>query len=108
MIIPHRDALKLLQELNLPVYRDPGDGQFKCHFSDVVKRLSRFALDSMIPNFKPNGIQFKQLLALKHMWSEKYPDLKEKSRLLLDRERKVYTCYRYFAANYLVKIITNA
>lgn len=60
MIIPHKQAIELLGKLNLPVYRPEEEiKQFKCHFRDVVKRLCRFALNSLIDGYSPNGIQFK-------------------------------------------------
>lgn len=47
MVVPFRRALKLLQIMNLPVYSDY-PGEYKCHFSDVCKRLTRFAMNSKI------------------------------------------------------------
>lgn len=75
MIVPFKRALKLLVRINLPVYGEFA-GDFKCHFRDVCKRLTRFALEQKNPGYDPTGVEYRHLKILSRSWVEKYPDLK--------------------------------
>lgn len=75
MIVPFKRALKLLVRINLPVYGE-FSGDFKCHFRDVCKRLTRFALEQKNPGYEPSGVEYRHLKILSRAWVEKYPELK--------------------------------
>lgn len=75
MIIPFKNALKLLIQLQLPVYSTQF-GDYRCHFRDVVKRLARNVLELKNPEYNPRGIELKHLRLIERAWNNKYPDLK--------------------------------
>jgi hypothetical protein len=58
MIVPFIAGLQLLCEMNLTVYKD-SEGLYKCHFKDVIKQLTSFALNKRIPGYDPSGIEPK-------------------------------------------------
>lgn len=75
MIVDFRRSLKLLKQLNLPVYTDY-NVIFKCHFKDVCKRITMLALQKRNNNYNQAGIEPKHEKILRRGWTEKYSDLK--------------------------------
>ena len=100
MIVPFKKALHLLNEMDLPVYSDYR-GDYKCHFRDVCKRLTKCALEKQIPNYDANGIEQKHLKILGRAWTEKYSELKTKKLL------ENYNSGRLWAALFIVSCIRN-
>ena len=43
-VIPWIEAIKVLKQMKLPVYFSE-EGEYQCHFRDVIKKLSRRLLD---------------------------------------------------------------
>ena len=75
MIVDFRRSLNLLKDLKLPVYTD-FNVIFKCHFKDVVKKITMLALEKRNPSYNQDGIEPKHERILKRGWTEKYSDLK--------------------------------
>lgn len=79
LIIPFEKAREVLVELKIPVYKGGIHGQYKCHFSHVMKRLTFLAFQKENEDFDPKGIESHHLLNLKENWENRYPQLiKEK------------------------------
>mmetsp|Transcript_5497 Transcript_5497/g.8596 ORF Transcript_5497/g.8596 Transcript_5497/m.8596 type:complete len:145 (+) Transcript_5497:6213-6647(+) len=100
MIVPFKKALHLLQEMDLPVYSDY-HGDYKCHFRDVCKRLTRCALEKKIANYDAYGIEMKHLKILSRAWTEKYSELKTKKLM------ENYNCGRLWASLFIASCIRN-
>jgi hypothetical protein len=100
MIVPFKRALKTLENINLPVYGEFA-GDFKCHFRDVVKRLTRFALELKNPGYDPTGVEYKHLKILTRAWTEKYPDLKTM------KLRKGFDTGRVWASLFIASCLKN-
>jgi hypothetical protein len=81
MVVRFKLALKVIEELKIPVYRNNPSEHF-CHFSDVLKRLCKLALiKKKHGNFDCSGINIKQLRALREQWAVKFPLINTKQKL---------------------------
>ena len=103
MIVPFLRALPLLLEMALPVYSDFQDHtrQYKCHFRDVCKKLTRIALTKKNPNYDDGGIEPKHKKILSRAWVEKYTDIKHKKVL------KGYHTGQLWAGLFIVSCVRN-
>mmetsp|Transcript_35371 Transcript_35371/g.54140 ORF Transcript_35371/g.54140 Transcript_35371/m.54140 type:complete len:110 (+) Transcript_35371:4706-5035(+) len=100
MIVPFKKAMKMLVKLKIPVYSDI-PGQYKCHFRDIIKRLTYLAIQEHNPKFDPSGIEAKHLKSLHRQWEETYPDLTKK------KPKPDYDSGRIWAALFIVSCIKN-
>jgi|TARA_B110000285_G_C15031079_1_gene566800 hypothetical protein len=98
--VPFKVGLKLLAELRLCVYQE-AKGEYKCHFKDVIKQLTKQAHLKLKKDYDPSGIEVKHHNNLKHQWEQVYPDLKTKA-LFHD-----YTTGQIWAGIFIVKWYEN-
>ena len=100
MVVPFNFALSMFNKMNLPVYSEI-QGDYKCHFRDIVKRLCRGVLEKKRADFDPKGIERNHLEYLNMLWLEKYPDLKTKKVL------QGYDSGKLWAALFIVSCVEN-
>ena len=88
LIIPINEVREMLAILKLPVYNSEKIGEYKCHFSHVMKRLTFIAFQKKDNNFDPYGIESHHLLNLKQKWETIYtPLVKQKHIPQMDSGR---------------------
>lgn len=101
LIVPYSTALKILDKLELPVYK-MANGDPKCHFRDVAKKMIRLVFLSKNKDYNIKGIDLKQLKFLEKCWELEYPDLKVMP--VLDK----YHSGKYFSIQFIVKSLERA
>ena len=74
---------------------------FKCHFRDVIKRLTRKTLEAKFKPYRPQGIKQKHLIILDRAWKENFSDLKTAKSI------KDFDCGKLLAAIFIASSVRN-
>lgn len=102
MFVTFAGAMKLLDQLQLPVFKTDEERVFNCHISHVLKRTTFLAVKKIEPNFDPFDIEIRHFRKLKDAWESKYPSLVEESAVNLVEN---YDTGRVWAAQFIATCI---